>query len=102
SSLRRSKDGVVVPLAGAEREGPELLGPPDAVDPGSPPAIDNYSLRLVTSRELYDDGVHVVKNPFFAPLRRPAVLRLNHYDLDRHGVPPDGAVRRPPPPPCHP
>jgi NADH-quinone oxidoreductase subunit G len=42
---------------------------------------------------LYDDGVHVVKNPFFAPLRRPAVLRLNHYDLDRLGVAPGGDVR---------
>ena len=93
SSLRQEKNGFVVPLAGVEREGPELLGAPDAADPGSPPAIDAYSLRLVTSRDLYDDGVHVVKNPFFAPLRRPAVLRLNHYDLDRLGVAPGGDVR---------
>jgi len=93
SSLRHDKDGIVVPLAGVEREGPELLGAPDAADPGSPPAIDAYSLRLVTSRDLYDDGVHVVQNPFFAPLRRPAVLRLNHYDLDRLGVAPGGDVR---------
>jgi predicted molibdopterin-dependent oxidoreductase YjgC len=91
--LRDEKDGVVVPLAGVERPGPDLLGAPDAADPGAPPAIDNYSLRLVTSRELYDDGVHVVKNPHFAPLRRPAVLRLNHYDLDRLGVAPGGDVR---------
>ena len=59
----------------------------------SAPALDAYSLRLVSGRELYDCGTLVQHSPALAPLARPARLRVNPYDLNRLGVATGGRVR---------
>ena len=50
------------------------------------PGRDAYALRLVSSRVLYDGGVMASATPAFAPLVRPAELRVHHTDRDRIGV----------------
>jgi NADH-quinone oxidoreductase subunit G len=57
------------------------------------PQLDGYSLRLVVTRKLYDDGTLVQHSPSLAPLARPATVRANHYDLDRLGLGAGGRVR---------
>jgi len=66
---------------------PALLvwSPPAA--PASAPAVDAYSLRLVSGRELYDPlAVSVAHTPHLAGLARPAGLRVNPQELERLGV----------------
>ncbi len=50
------------------------------------PLADAYSLRVNLSRRLYDNGIAMQGSPALANLRAVAVLRLNHFDLDRLGV----------------
>ena len=52
----------------------------------SAPAVDAYSLRLVTTRRLYDHGTLVSKSPSLAELSRPGSLLANPSDLERLGV----------------
>ncbi len=47
---------------------------------------DSYSLRLVATRKLYDEGVLVTHSPSLAPLAPGSLLRVNPYDFDRLGV----------------
>jgi NADH-quinone oxidoreductase subunit G len=54
--------------------------------PSDPPAPDAYSLRLVASRKLYDQGVTVQRSPSLAGLAPGSILRVNPYDFDRLGV----------------
>jgi len=63
--------------------------------PGSRPSppVDAYSLRLVSGRRLYDNGVMVRHSPAMAQLVREPVLRANPYDLDQVGVRPGNQVR---------
>jgi predicted molibdopterin-dependent oxidoreductase YjgC len=85
----------------AETEGaetPEMAPPPllsftASTAATSTPALDAYSLRLVSSRELYDGGTLLQHSPSLAPLARPARLRVNPYDLNRIGVDTGGRVR---------
>ena len=65
---------------------PPVLGPPAPRAPSAPPPIDGYSLRLVSPRRLYDQGVLVEASPSLAPLATRARLRANPYDLDRLDV----------------
>src|SRR5204863_8088060 len=58
-----------------------------------PPAADAYSLRLVVSRSLYDDGTLVQRSPSLARLASAPALRVNPSDLDRLGVTSGGSVR---------
>jgi NADH-quinone oxidoreductase subunit G len=60
--------------------------------PGKP-GRDAYALRLVSSHVLYDGGVMTTATPWFAPLVRPAVLRVHPQDRDRIGVEDGGRVR---------
>ncbi len=53
---------------------------------GGPPPLDRYSLRLVTSRRLYDDGTFVHHSPSLAPLAPGARLGVNPADLAPLGV----------------
>jgi NADH-quinone oxidoreductase subunit G len=62
-------------------------------DGPSVPSPDSYSLRLVATRTLYDDGAQVLAAPSLATLRRRAVARVNPYDLDRLGVTTGDEVR---------
>jgi NADH-quinone oxidoreductase subunit G len=57
------------------------------------PALDNYSLRLVSGRMLYDEGAAVSASPSLANLKKAPVLRANPRDLDRLGVTTGGQVR---------
>jgi anaerobic selenocysteine-containing dehydrogenase len=57
------------------------------------PQLDGYSLRLVVTRKLYDDGTLVQHSPSLAPLAKPACVRANHYDLDRLGLGTGGRVK---------
>jgi len=57
------------------------------------PAVDSYSLRLVTTRKLYDAGTLVQHSPSIAQLVGATRLLVNSYDLDRLGVSDGGAVK---------
>jgi NADH-quinone oxidoreductase subunit G len=77
---------------------PEGQPPPllrfDRVDTGSPPRpSDAYSLRLVTSRNLYDGGVLNSHSPSLGALAPGTRLRANPYDLSRLGIRPGDRVR---------
>jgi NADH-quinone oxidoreductase subunit G len=50
------------------------------------PPVDAYSLRLVSSRHLYDDATGVQHAPHLAPLAPGASVHLHPYDFDRLGV----------------
>ncbi len=79
---------VADPGAGA----PELLTfVPGA--PADPPPLDRYSLRLVATRKLYDQGVAVQQSPSLAGLAPGSILRINPYDFDRLGVAAGDQVR---------
>ncbi len=50
------------------------------------PKADNYTLRLVAGRRLYDAGSSVTGSPSLTPLEPTLVARANPYDLDRLGA----------------
>jgi NADH-quinone oxidoreductase subunit G len=50
------------------------------------PKADNYTLRLVAGRRLYDAGSSVTGSPSLTPLVPELVVRANPYDLDRLGA----------------
>ncbi|HXW38990.1 MAG TPA: hypothetical protein VEJ44_04790, partial [Acidimicrobiales bacterium] len=82
------------PAADTARSGrpPVIDGPPEVAVPDAVPS-DNYSMRLVASRTLYDHGAAVAGSPALAALVRAAALRVNPSDLDDLGVAPGGRVR---------
>ncbi|MBA2607745.1 MAG: NADH-quinone oxidoreductase subunit NuoG [Actinobacteria bacterium] len=57
------------------------------------PALDAYSLRLVSGRMLYDNGWATASSPSLANLAKPVALRANPRDLDRLGVTTGAQVR---------
>jgi anaerobic selenocysteine-containing dehydrogenase len=61
------------------------LGPAGNSTAHVPPA-DNYSLRLLARRRLYDAGSSVTGSPSLTPLVDTLVARANPYDLDRLGA----------------
>ncbi len=69
-----------------------LTGVPAGEAPHIPP-IDSYSLRLVSSRKLYDGGIALAGSPSLAELVPTAVARANPYDLDRLGLTTGDPVR---------
>jgi NADH-quinone oxidoreductase subunit G len=67
---------------------PQLLAaalPSDGALAHVPPA-DNYALRLVATRRLYDAGSSVTGSPSLTPLVPTLSARANTYDLDRLGA----------------
>ena len=98
-------DAPLQPLAGTA-SAPGLRGP-NAEPDGRPPTIrfapvaetrpsppvDAYSLRLVSSRSLYDAGVMSQGSPSLAALAPGARLRANPYDLGRLGLTTGDRVR---------
>jgi NADH-quinone oxidoreductase subunit G len=73
---RPATGGSTPPLiAGIGSGGPEL----------HVPKPDNYTLRLVAGRRLYDAGSSVTGSPSLTPLVPALVVRANPYDLDRLG-----------------
>ncbi len=74
---------------------PEQLGSPPPLltaagtggtEPLHVPKADNYTLRLVAGRRLYDAGSSVTGSPSLTPLVPELVVRANPYDLDRLGA----------------
>ncbi len=60
---------------------------------GVVPVPDSYSLRLITSRVLYDLGSIVQASPSLAKLARPATVRLHSGEIERHAMHPGDLVR---------
>ncbi len=88
-------DGVVVPVAGSTPEAtvPSTIAFHPAARPIELAALDRYSLRLVATRKLYDEGVLVQHSPSLAGLAPGTILRVNPYDFDRLGVAAGAEVR---------
>jgi NADH-quinone oxidoreductase subunit G len=88
-------DGSVSARIAALGAPPTLLaGVPASTGAGAhiPPA-DNYALRLVATRRLYDAGSSVTGSPSLTPLVPKLVARANPYDLDRLGAKTGDQVR---------
>ncbi|MCY4134337.1 MAG: molybdopterin-dependent oxidoreductase [bacterium] len=68
-----------------------VFSPPE--DSTTVPHVDAYSLRLVSTRRMYDRGTLVQHTPSLAKLAPNAVLALNPYDFDRVGVDSDTEVQ---------
>jgi predicted molibdopterin-dependent oxidoreductase YjgC len=62
------------------------LGTTGGSEPLRIPKADNYTLRLVASRRLYDAGSAMTGSPSLTPLVPPLEARANAYDLDRLGA----------------
>jgi len=90
---------------GLSRELLAALHPDDAAE-GAPPLLrrtapaavsipppDHYSLRLVSTRRLYDHGAGVVASPSLAALTPPLSALANPSDLARLGIGPGDRVR---------
>ncbi|HEX2272493.1 MAG TPA: NADH-quinone oxidoreductase subunit NuoG [Acidimicrobiales bacterium] len=77
----------------AEQAPPPLLAFSGAEAAPVPRPLDAYSLRLVTTRALYDGGVLVQRSPSLAPLAPGTRFRANPYDLSRLGIRPGDLVR---------
>ena len=85
----QADDGVVAELPPVL---PPMLRFESRAEPSAPHKNDSYSLRLIASRRLYDDGVLVQRSPHLAGLPAPTVLAVNPYDFDRIGVAPGSEV----------
>jgi NADH-quinone oxidoreductase subunit G len=57
------------------------------------PDVDSYSLRLVSSRKLYDEGTRVQQSVSLRALAPGATLRLNPAELGRLGLGDGASVR---------
>ncbi len=55
--------------------------------------LDTYSLRLVATRKLYDQGTLLAEAPALAKLAPGTILTVNPYDFDRLGVAAGDRVR---------
>src|SRR5207248_2501661 len=67
-------------------ERPQLLRFTPASSGREVPAIDGYSLRLVSAHKLYDAGTLVQSAPSLAPLAPGSAVRVNPTDLERLGL----------------
>ncbi len=67
--------------------------PPFASPVATSVKADGYSLRLVSSRTLYDNGTLVANSPHLAPLAKTIALRINPTDVTRFGLSDGQAVR---------
>ncbi len=78
-------------------DGVLLNGNGDIAPPGpsgaTSPVNDRYSLRLLTTRRMYDDGTALRYSPASSGHAAPLELRLNPVDFDKIGVQTDTVVR---------
>ena len=107
-SARGAADGVLTPLLAGPAN---ALASEDTSEDASGPAVprlvrfstastsavvptpDSYSLRLIASRVLYDQGTIAQASPSLAKLATSAGVRLNPGEVERHGLV-DGATVR--------
>lgn len=85
--------GDVSELSEGEPATPPMVGLPVSFPVPRVGPVDGYSLRLVASRVLYDEGSAVGAVPALAGLVASAPLRANPHDLDDLGVAPGETVR---------
>jgi predicted molibdopterin-dependent oxidoreductase YjgC len=57
------------------------------------PALDSYSVRLVSARRLYDKGILLGESGALSALVGSAQVRANGHDLEKLGIGQGGAVR---------
>ena len=86
-------DGVELTAVDPGASGPELHVWDRVVADHLRPPRDNYALRLVVGRTLYDAGRVVEHAPSLATLARPAELRVAAADAQRLGVTNGESVR---------
>jgi NADH-quinone oxidoreductase subunit G len=91
-------DGTEQPdeAGAAEAEAEATVPPLLTWEPGpraDTPAVDSYSLRLIATRKLYDDGVLVQRSPSLAGLAQGSRVSVHPYDFDRLGVRPGSKVQ---------
>ena len=80
------------PVEGVLLEANRDIGPP--VRSGSPsPVNDRYSMRLLATRRMYDDGTALRHSPASSGLGPSLELRLNPADFDKIGVAAGTVVR---------
>ena len=79
--------------AGPPRRPPLLEWRPGTAPRAVLPAVDSYSLRLSSTRRLYDLGALNAHSPSLAPLAPGAPLRVNPTDLGRLGLASGDQVR---------
>lgn len=96
-----SADSGAAPFPDAEPSGAPAVsvGPPLLYEwdrsggVSEAPALDAYSLRLVSSRKLYDNGLAVTQTAAFNGLAPGQVLVINPTDRERIGVAEGGEVK---------
>ncbi|MHB8681529.1 MAG: NADH-quinone oxidoreductase subunit NuoG [Acidimicrobiales bacterium] len=86
-------DDAPSPAAPALGGRPRPLQWPVPVSAPAAPALDAYSLRLVTSRRLYDDGALVEASSSLSALAGAAAARVHPAELERLGVASGGRVK---------
>jgi NADH-quinone oxidoreductase subunit G len=81
-------DGTVQARIATVGSAPALISglPPSVPEASHVPPADNYALRLVATRRLYDAGNSVTGSPSLTPLVPVLAARANPYDLDRLGA----------------
>ncbi len=84
-AIEAHTDGVVAGGSSIEFKAPEA--------PTPVPHVDAYSVRLVTSRAMYDRGTLVQHAPSMAGLAPAVALALNTIDFQRVGVEPGVEVQ---------
>ena len=72
---------------------PKPVGWPQAVEAPALPAPDRYSVRLVSGRRLYDDGVLLGACEALRPLVPAAVVRVHPLDLEKLGIDPGAGLK---------
>jgi predicted molibdopterin-dependent oxidoreductase YjgC len=88
-----AQDSAVAAGHVVDGEMPPRLGFTGADPAPTPRPLDAYSLRLVTSRSMYDAGVVVQRSRALAGLAPGSRFRANPYDLSRLGIRPGDWVR---------
>ncbi len=86
-------EGTARPATRGQLARPAVLSGPPPVAAPHVGLTDSYSMRLVVSRTLYDEGAANSASPALAALVQPAPLRVSPSDLDDLGVTPGGEVR---------
>jgi NADH-quinone oxidoreductase subunit G len=83
---------VTAAAAAAMAVEPDLYRWDRRVEPSPAVPYDAYSLRLVTTRRLYDGGRAVTESPSLEPLAPGPALLVHRKDFDRIGVSPGEVV----------
>lgn len=92
-SSNENKDGIIAPLASISGQRPAILEPDTTRSSTRRIPFDAYSLRLISNRNLYDQGTLTQHCQFLANLGDQGALQVNPYDLKSLGILSGGQVR---------